>query len=79
MWQLDNDNDGFAVLLEFNITDLTNITSPTKDKIKPSDLEDIYLQKGVKQERLIELLGHTPIQVFIGAALGVMVAIISYR
>ncbi|MBC8473276.1 MAG: divergent PAP2 family protein [Candidatus Omnitrophica bacterium] len=42
-------------------------------------IEDIYLQKGVKQERLIELLGHTPIQVFIGAALGVIVAIISYR
>ena len=42
-------------------------------------IEDIYLQKGIKQERLIELLGHTPIQVFIGAALGVIVALICYR
>ncbi|NQV04363.1 MAG: divergent PAP2 family protein, partial [Candidatus Omnitrophica bacterium] len=42
-------------------------------------IEDIYLQKGVKQERLIELLGHTPVQVFIGAALGVIVALICYR
>ena len=42
-------------------------------------IEDIYLQKGVKQERLMELLGHTPIQVFIGAALGVIVALIYYR
>ena len=42
-------------------------------------IEDIYLQKGVKQERLIELLGHTPIQVFIGAAIGVIVALICYR
>lgn len=42
-------------------------------------IEDIYLQKGVKQERLIELLGHTPIQVFAGAALGVIVTIICYR
>ena len=42
-------------------------------------IEDIYLQKGIKQERLIELLGHTPIQVFIGAILGVLVAIFCYR
>ena len=41
--------------------------------------EDIYLQRGIKQERLLELLGHTPIQVFIGAAIGVIVAVISYR
>lgn len=42
-------------------------------------IEDIYLQRGIKQERLMELLGHTPVQVFIGAALGVLVAIICYR
>ena len=42
-------------------------------------IEDIYLQKGVKQERLMELLGHTPVQVIIGAALGVIVALIYYR
>jgi len=42
-------------------------------------IEDIYLQKGVKQERLMKLLGHTPVQVFIGAALGVTVALICYR
>lgn len=42
-------------------------------------IEDIYLNKGVNQERLMELLGHTPVQVFIGAALGVLVAAFSYR
>lgn len=42
-------------------------------------IEDIYLKKGIKEERLIQLLGHTPIQVFIGAALGVLVAIFCYR
>ncbi|MBU1061581.1 MAG: divergent PAP2 family protein [Candidatus Omnitrophica bacterium] len=42
-------------------------------------IEDIYLKRGVKQERLIELLGHTPIQVFIGAALGVLIAFFRYR
>lgn len=42
-------------------------------------IEDIYLNRGVKQERLIELLGHTPVQVFIGAALGILIAVFSYR
>ena len=42
-------------------------------------IEDIYLKRGVKQERLIELLGHTPIQVFIGATLGIIVALFCYR
>ncbi len=42
-------------------------------------LEDIYLQRGIKQERLIELLGHTPVQVFAGALLGILVALFCYR
>ncbi|MFC1620978.1 divergent PAP2 family protein [Candidatus Omnitrophota bacterium] len=42
-------------------------------------IEDIYLQKGVKQDRLIAFLGHTPIQVFIGATLGILVAVFCYR
>ncbi|MFC1667479.1 divergent PAP2 family protein [Candidatus Omnitrophota bacterium] len=41
--------------------------------------EDIYLNKGIRQEKLIELLGHTPIQVFMGATIGVIVAIFYYR
>ena len=42
-------------------------------------IEDIYLNKGIKQEQVIELLGHTPIQVFTGAALGILVALFCYR
>ena len=42
-------------------------------------IEDIYLNKGIQQERLKELLGHTPIQVFMGAAIGILVALFCYR
>ncbi|MFH1478664.1 MAG: divergent PAP2 family protein [Candidatus Omnitrophota bacterium] len=42
-------------------------------------IEDIYLQKGIKQERLMEFLGHTPIQVFIGSAIGVIIALICHK
>jgi len=41
-------------------------------------IEDLYLKRGIKEERLIELLGHTPIQVFIGAAIGIFVALFCY-
>ncbi len=42
-------------------------------------IEDIYLNRGIQQNRLMELLGHTPIQVFAGAALGILVAFFCYR
>ncbi|MBN3038250.1 MAG: divergent PAP2 family protein [Candidatus Omnitrophica bacterium] len=39
-------------------------------------LDDIYWKKVVKEEKLRELLGHTPVEVLIGTAIGVLVAII---
>ena len=39
-------------------------------------LDDIYWKKKIQEERLKELLGHTPIEVLIGAAIGILVAII---
>lgn len=39
-------------------------------------LDDIYRQKGIREEPLKELFGHTPVQVLTGAFVGVMVAII---
>ena len=42
-------------------------------------LEDIYWQGKIEADRLRELIGHTPIQVLIGALLGVTMAIIFYK
>lgn len=39
-------------------------------------LDDIYWKKVIQEEKLRELLGHTPVEVLIGAAIGVLVAII---
>ena len=38
-------------------------------------LDDIYSQKGLQEQPLKELFGHTPLQVFMGAFLGVSVAL----
>jgi len=39
-------------------------------------LDDIYAQKGLQDERLKELFGHTPVEVFAGAVLGALVAVL---
>ena len=41
--------------------------------------EDFYFKKPIKEDRLIELIGHTPIQVFAGVALGIICAYILYN
>lgn len=42
-------------------------------------LDDVHEHKGLKEERLKELFGHTPVEVFAGAAVGITVAILTYR
>jgi len=41
-------------------------------------LEDLYAQKGLREERLKELFGHTPVEVFAGAFLGIAIALLFY-
>ena len=42
-------------------------------------MEDVYENKGVQENRLKEFIGHTPVQVYAGGALGILVAILFYR
>ena len=42
-------------------------------------VEEIYFNKGIRPERLKELLGHTPIEVFAGALLGAVLAFIMFK
>jgi acid phosphatase family membrane protein YuiD len=41
-------------------------------------LDDIYWKKRIQEDRLKELLGHTPIQVFAGLALGIGIPFLLY-
>ena len=41
-------------------------------------LDDIYWKKHIQEDRLKELLGHTPIQVISGLILGIVVALVYY-
>ena len=41
-------------------------------------VEDQYAHRGLLAERLSEFLGHTPFEVFVGAAFGVLYALVWY-
>jgi len=41
-------------------------------------LDDIYWKKKIQEDRLRELLGHTPIEVFIGMIIGILVVLFFY-
>jgi uncharacterized protein len=38
-------------------------------------VDDLFHQEGLKEERLRELIGHTPVEVIAGALLGILVAV----
>ena len=42
-------------------------------------LDDIYWKKKIQEDRLKELLGHTPIEVLTGVAIGVFMSLLCYR
>jgi len=42
-------------------------------------LDDIYWKKKMDENKLKELLGHTPVQVFAGAILGILVSLLLYK
>ena len=42
-------------------------------------LDDIYWRKKMDENRLKELLGHTPVQVFAGAIVGILVSLLLYK
>ena len=41
-------------------------------------MDDIYWKGNIEADRLKEFIGHTPIQVFIGALLGLILALMFY-
>ena len=42
-------------------------------------LEDIYHNKGIQEAPLKQLIGHTPVEVYAGGALGIMMAILFFH
>ncbi|MFQ5680991.1 MAG: divergent PAP2 family protein [Candidatus Omnitrophota bacterium] len=41
-------------------------------------MEDIYWRRKIQENRLKELIGHTPLQVVVGSLLGISIALMMY-
>jgi len=65
----------FALIIMFDAQGLRRM-SGKQAKVLNSLVEDIYVKHEVKYERLWELIGHTPVEVFMGALLGISVALV---
>ncbi len=50
----------------------------TQARILNNMIDDIHAGRKVPEEKVKEFFGHTPIEVFVGAVLGLLVAIIFY-
>jgi acid phosphatase family membrane protein YuiD len=65
----------FALIVMFDAQGVRHATG-RQAEILNRIMEDIYYKQRIKEERLKELVGHTPVEVFIGAAIGVLMAVL---
>ena len=77
------DSVAFAITVVFSaivVLDATGVRRATgkQAEILNKMLDDIYWKKHIQEDRLKELLGHTPIQVFVGMAFGITIAMLSW-
>ena len=74
----------FAIALTFTLivmfdAQTTRLSSGKQAEILNKMLDDIYWKHKLDEEKLKEFLGHTPIQVFVGAGLGIVVSLLLYK
>lgn len=68
----------FAVIVMFDAQGV-RFSSGRQAEILNKMLDDIYWKKKMDEEKLKEFLGHTPVQVWAGAALGILVSLLLYK
>lgn len=77
------DSDLFTAALLFTvivISDAAGVRRATgqQAEILNNIMEDIYSHREVTEDKLKELWGHTPVEVFAGVAIGIMIALLSF-
>lgn len=63
----------FAIVVMFDAQGVRRATGK-QAQILNKVMEDIYWQGKIKEDRLRELIGHTPIEVIVGTLLGIVIA-----
>ena len=68
----------FAIVVLFDAQGVRR-ASGKQAEILNKILDDIYWKKKIQEDRLKELLGHTPIEVLTGVAIGIFMSLLCYR
>lgn len=69
---------GFAAITMFDAQGVRRHSGQQAEALNKI-LEDIYTHKGLQEERLKQFIGHTPVEVYAGCALGIFMAILFYK
>lgn len=74
------DSAQFAIMLLFAVVVISDAqgvrrASGQQAEVLNKILDDIYWKHRIKEDRLKELLGHTPVEVIAGTALGILIAL----
>jgi len=67
----------FAIVVMFDAQGVRRATG-RQARILNKITEDIYWKGRIHENRLRELIGHTPVEVIIGALLGIVIAFLAY-
>ncbi len=67
----------FAIVVMFDAQNVRRAAGK-QARILNKMMDDIYWKGRIKEEELRELLGHTPIEVFLGMLLGILIAVILF-
>jgi len=68
----------FAIVTMFDAQGVRRSTGQQAELLNKI-LDDIYFKGKIEEDRLKELIGHTPVEVFIGAIIGFAIALVAYR
>lgn len=68
---------GFAVITMFDAQGVRRHSGRQAAALNKI-LDDLYAHKGLREEPLNEFLGHLPVEVYAGGALGIIVALLFY-
>ena len=74
----------FAITVIFTLTVMfdaqgSRLATGRQAEILNKMLDDIYWKKKLDEDKLKELIGHTPVEVFAGAFLGIVVSLLFYK
>ena len=68
----------FTLIVMFDAQTI-RLSSGIQARLLNKMLDDIYWKKKLDEQKLKEFIGHTPVQVYAGAALGIVVSLLLYK